>query len=154
MRSQGLDAEMKSALLNLKYDLYPSRERLHRLQKVNSSKCVQCTGRDTHGHFLVCPAYTAVVSPLTSVLRILSNGSPLENVINCDIQCSEAESFGTVWLLANITLYIWDCVRQNREPTQMNIRGILRAKLEILGNVAHFSDKYNVLAPHMLSKIE
>ena len=135
----------------MKNDLYPSRERLLHCHKVSSSKYLNCSEADSHGHYLICSANRYVCSPLTSVLSKYPPHSALENVVNCDIQCSTKETFIILWLLANTSVYIWNCFRLGQASTLTSFQGILKAKLNIMSHIPSYKNLKDALDPIVLS---
>ena len=147
LRSPGLSPAMKSTLFLLKNDLLPTRERLLRCKKASSSKCLNCSDIDMHGHFLLCPALTPVLAPLISALRMYLPSSSLDKVVNLDLQGEKDQVFIITWLLAHITNYIWNSIKMNIAMSPQLVQGYLKAHLIILAHIPSLKKYFEILDP-------
>ena len=107
-RTFGLSTDQKSFLFKLLQSLHPTRERLFRLRKVNSSDCIHCQGIEyTTEHLLTCSKSTEVSSPLLACIRNYFPDISNQDIVILNIPTQESLDLPISWLLASCLSYIW-----------------------------------------------
>ena len=132
-RKYGLAPEQKEFLFKLLQSLLPTRERLARLGKAQTSACQYCDcGNANTVHLLLCPLGAEVTQPLLRCLASNSeNSNPLDLVL-LNISTSESLQLPLVWLLSTCLKYIWEERSAGRTARLVNCRAELKARLLVL----------------------
>ena len=108
MLNNVLSPDQKSFLFKLMQSLLPTRERLQRMRKVNSSDCIHCQGIvDTTEHLLTCSKSIHVSSPLLACIRNYFPNIAVQDIVILNIPTQESLDLPISWLLASCLGYIW-----------------------------------------------
>ena len=107
-RKYGLSPDQKSFVFKMIQDILPTRERLARLGKVQSSSCVHCQDQtDTMSHHLLtCPYNSEVSGPLLRCLSSCFANTNPEKIVSLDIVCSECQELPAVWRISTCIKFI------------------------------------------------
>ena len=140
IRQEGLHADLVSVLFMLKNDLLPTKERLKRLNLCEREDCEGCGRRDDQGHYLVCVRNSEMCRPFLEFVAKKNANIQFYHIIHCDFSLSLNEGFSCVWILAQITKYIWACRRKGVTCDFNKLKGILSAEIKILAQM-HMYEK-------------
>ena len=138
----GLAPEQKSFNFKMIQSLLPTRDRLARMGKAQSSNCLHCDGvSDSTEHLLTCSQSREVSTRLMNCLTsYFPNISPADVVI-LNIPATESLELPAVWLVSTCFGYIWD-QRVMGKMARLDIcRAELLAKLLLLRDIKwrHFT---------------
>ena len=132
-RSFGLSPDQKSFLFKLMQSLLPTRERLQRMRKVNSSDCIHCQGIvDTTEHLLTCSKSTQVSSPLLACIRNYFPNIAVQDIVILNIPTQESLDLPISWLLASCLGYIWKERVQGKQASLQVCRAELLSSLAVM----------------------
>ena len=107
-RTFGLSPEQKTFNFKMMQSLLPTRERLARIGKVNSSNCIHCEAIiDTTHHLLTCTMSHQVAQPLRRCLENYFPNITPEDITTLKIPTSESLDLPVSWLIATCVGYIW-----------------------------------------------
>ena len=129
----GLSPDQKSFLFKLVQNLLPTRERLHRCKKSQSSSCLFCNEEvDLAEHLLSCPQGTEVTSPLLSCLSSQVDNLTNKDVIQMKISTSESWEHPASWLVSTCLMYVWEERLAGRRAKLNLCRAELIARVNLL----------------------
>ena len=88
--------------------LLPTRDRLERIGKVNSSDCPYCPGTtDNTSHLLECSKSSQVAVPLLSCIRFYVPSVAIGDIVILNIPVQESLQLPLSWLISFCLEYIW-----------------------------------------------
>ena len=132
-RKFGLSPDQKSFLFKMVQSLLPTKERLARLGKVQSSICTFCEQEvDTTAHLLSCSQSSEVATPLLRCLTDYADNITNQNVVLLNINTSEPLELPVVWLIATCLKMIWEERAAGRTARLVNCQAELQARLLVL----------------------
>ena len=135
-RTFGLSPDQKSFLFKLIQSILPTRDRLARLRKVNSSDCLYCEETsDTPAHLLSCIMSSQVSSPLLRCIRTYFPNIPPEDIVILNIPTTESLDLPMSWLLASCLDYIWQQRVLGKQAKLEVCRAELLGSLEVLKSI-------------------
>ena len=105
----GLSPEQKTFHFKMLQSLLPTRERLHRIGKIQSSSCLYCNDiPDTTAHLLSCTLSSQVSTSLVNCLRNYQPAITFEEITLLKIPVSESLELPLSWLTSTCLSYIWE----------------------------------------------
>ena len=129
----GLAPEQKSFMFKLIQNILPTRERLARIGKVQSSLCLYCDGQlDSTAHLLACTRHAEVSTPFLSCLRTYCPDITTEDIVILNIQCSESLELPLAWLVSTCLIIIWEAKSTGKCARLDSCRAELLAKVRLL----------------------
>ena len=131
----GLTPDQKTFIFKMMQSLLPTRDRLARMRKIQSSSCLYCDEiADSTAHLLTCSHSSEVSDRLMNCLTsYFPNISP-EEIVILNIPVTESLELPVVWLLSTCMGYIWE-QRVMGKMARLDIcRAELLAKLMLLRN--------------------
>ena len=132
-RKFGLSPDQKSFLFKMLQSILPTRERLCRIGKINSSTCLFCNDEDTLYHLLSCPQSSEITLPLRRCLEDNVQGEVTpKKVVLLDVDCSPAMELPLVWLVSTCLMMIWVERQAGRTARLVQCQAELQARLIIL----------------------
>ena len=132
-RSFGLSPEQKSFLFKLMQCLLPTRDRLERLGKVNSSDCTHCPGTtDSTTHLLECPKSFQVAVPLLACIRSYVPDIAIGDIVILNIPVQESLQLPISWLLSFCLDFIWKERVLGKQAKLEECRANLDSNLSVL----------------------
>ena len=113
--------------------LLPTRDRLARIGKVQSSSCIYCPGVvDSTAHLLTCSLSSEVSNPLLQCLSsYFPTVSPLDITV-LNISTTESLELPVVWLISTCLGYIWEERVLGKKAKLSNFRADMVARLRLL----------------------
>ena len=132
-RTFGLDPDQKSFLFKMLQFLLPTKERLHRIGKIQSPACIFCDGlEDTMGHLISCQQGLEVTVPLLNCMKDQDNSVVAGDLTTLSINTTEAMELPATWLIATCLGYVWQERMAGRIARLIACRAELLAKLALL----------------------
>ena len=129
----GLSPEQKTFQFMLLQSLLPTRERLHRIGKIQSNICLHCNDiPDTAAHLLSCSFSSQVSTPLVSCLRSYQPGITLDDITLLKLPVSESLDLPLSWLISVCLSYIWNKRLQGKQAMLDECRADIMSKLNFL----------------------
>ena len=129
----GLSPDQKSFLFKLVQNLLPTRERLHRTRKSQSTSCTFCNEpEDILEHLFSCPQSTDVTNPLFSCLSSQVNNLTFKDVIQMNLETEESWEHPAAWLISTCLKYVWEERQSGRRARLETCRAELLARVAIL----------------------
>ena len=129
----GLAPEQKSFIFKMMQSLLPTRDRLARMRKVQSSSCIHCDGvTDSTEHLLTCTNSTEVSSRLLNCLSSYFPNITPKNIVILDIPVSESLELPIIWLVSSCMSFIWEQRVMGKVARLEQCRAELFAKLMLL----------------------
>ena len=108
-RISGLEQEQKSFLFKMLQSILPTKERLHRIGKVQSPSCILCQDPvDTLEHLVTCQYSTAVTTPLLQFLISQDSSISPRDIITLNIKTTESMELPAVWLISTCLILVWE----------------------------------------------
>ena len=138
----GLDQEQKSFLFKIIQNLLPTKERLHRLGKVQTSSCPFCENPvDNLEHLLDCPFSIEISNPLQICLSHQVQDISARKIVTLSFSTSESWELPAVWLIATCLNMIWEDRVAKQRSSLARCRAELLAKNNLLKSTKwkHFS---------------
>ena len=133
MRIFGLAPEQKSFLFKFIQNILPTKERLHRVGKVQSSSCVFCNGQeDNIEHLFSCLQSKEVTEPLVECLTSQVEGLSFKDISLLKLTTSDAWELPAAWLLSACIMFIWEQRVAGRMARLDLCRAELISKINIL----------------------
>ena len=133
-RAFGLAPEQKSFLFKIMQSLLPTRDRLARMGKIQSSSCIYCDEViDTTVHLLNCTYSSEVSNPLMRCLATYFPTITSEDIIHLNIPTiEESLELPVTWLVSSCLSFIWDQRVAGRRASLDTCRAELTAKVKLL----------------------
>ena len=132
-RKFGLSPEKKSFLFKMIQSLLPTRERLARLGKVQSSACTFCEEEvDNTAHLLSCCQSSEVATPLLRCLTDHADNITNQNVVLLNISTAESLELPVAWLVSTCLKMIWEERAAGRTARLVNCQAEIQAQLLVL----------------------
>ena len=129
----GLEPDQKSFLFKMIQSLLPTKERLHRIGKVQSPSCILCQDpADTLEHLILCQYSTEVTTPLIQFLTSQASSTTPGDIISLNIQTTEAMELPAIWLIATCLIFVWEERALGRISKLEKCRAELEAKIDLL----------------------
>ena len=108
-RTFGLSPEQKTFNFKMMQSLLPTRERLSRIGKIQSSECLYCPGvTDTAAHLLTCTLSDQVSIPLLNCIRSYQPDVTTEDITILRVTTSESLELPISWLISTCLSFIWE----------------------------------------------
>ena len=141
-RTFGLNPDQKSFLFKMMQSLLPTRERLTRLGKVQSSTCLYCEGiTDSTEHLLTCSHSLEVTERLQNCINTYLPLTTPADVVRLNLPVSESLELPLTWLVSSCLSFVWD-QRVAGKIARLDVcRAELQSKLMLLRDTKwrHFS---------------
>ena len=141
-RTFGLTPDQKSFLFKIVQSLLPTRDRLERLGKVQSSSCLYCEGiPDSTEHLLTCSYSSEVTIRLQNCLSTYLPLITPADVVRLNLPVSESLELPLTWLVSSCLTYVWDQRVAGKSARLDVCRAELFSKLMLLRDTKwrHFS---------------
>ena len=129
-RMFGLSMEQKSFNFKMMQSLLPTRERLARIGKINSSDCLHCPLPTTH--LLSCQLSTEVATPLLACLRSFHPNVSSEDITIFNIETPEPMLLPIAWLISTCLAYIWEERNKGKPALLSGLKAVLLSKINLL----------------------
>ena len=130
-----LSSDQTSFLFKLLHNILPTRSRLHRLGKRDSSVCTFCSSglsEDCVHTFLACNHNSDVSNwVLDFTNKVVPNCSP-EDIISLNLEVAEPLAFPLIWSLPPVFFLVWHLRLGKKTINLYNIRAEIEAKINIL----------------------
>ena len=128
----GLDQEQKSFLFKMVQNLLPTRERLHRVGKAETSSCLFCDDPDTMEHLLTCSHNTEISAPLLACLSNHIQDLTPQKVVTLTYTAPDSWELPATWLIASCIGMIWDDRVAKQRSSLRKCRAELKARNSLL----------------------
>ena len=129
----GLAPEQKSFTFKMLQSLLPTRDRLARIGKVQSSNCIFCDGiPDSTEHLLTCSHSSEVSIRLITCLTSYFPAISTADIVMLNIPVTESMELPVVWLVSICLGLIWDQRVLGKIARLEHCRAELLAKLMLL----------------------
>ena len=125
-RTIGLSPDQKSFLFKIMQSLLPTRERLARLGRIQSSDCLYCEGvMDSTAHLLACTLSREVTERLQNCISSYLPHSTPNDIVRLNLPVSDSLELPLTWLVSTCLSHVWD----QRSAGKISRLDICRAEL-------------------------
>ena len=132
-RKFGLAPEQKTFLFKKMQSLLPTRDRLARIGKTQSSNCLHCYGvPDSTAHLLTCSHSSEVSNRLLQYITSILPTTTPSDIVLLNIPVTESLELPAVWLVATCMTYIWEQRVLGKKARLDQCRAEILAKLMLL----------------------
>ena len=108
-RKFGLEPEQKSFIFKMLQSLLPTKERLHRVGKVQSPACSFCQDQDdTLDHLISCQYSSEVTQPLLLCVQSQDRNVTPRDIITLNINTTESMELPVTWLISTCLNFVWE----------------------------------------------
>ena len=105
----GLSPDQKSFIFKMMQSILPTRDRLARIGKVQSSNCQYCDQiPDSTVHLLTCNYSTEVTTRLQNCLATYLPGITPQDITRLHLPVSESLQLSLTWLISTCLMYVWE----------------------------------------------
>ena len=105
----GLSPEQKSFLFKMIQSILPTRDRLARMKKIQTSNCLYCDDvPDSTAHLLTCNLSSEVSERLLACIASYCPGITPQDIVLLNIEVSESLELPLVWLMSSCMCIIWE----------------------------------------------
>ena len=132
-RTFGLSPDQKSFIFKMMQSLLPTRDRLARMGKVQSSICLHCDGiPDSTVHLITCSYSSEVTSRLQNCLASYLPGTTPQDITRLNLAVPDSLRLPLTWLVSSCLLYVWE-QRSSGKAARLDVcRAELLSKLMLL----------------------
>ena len=141
-RTFGLTPEQKTFIFKMMQSLLPTRDRLSKIGKVQTSTCTFChTVPDTTSHLLSCTQSSEVSGPLLHCLASYFPRITPEEIVLLNFPSSESLDLPFAWIISTSLSYIWKERVLGRQAKLDVCKAEMMGKLNLLKSTKwkHFS---------------
>ena len=129
----GLSPEQKSFLFKMMQSLLPTRERLARIGRIQSSDCLYCEGiTDSTAHLVTCIYSREVTLRLQNCLNSYLPDSNPSDIVRLNLPVSESLELPLTWLVSTCLSHVWDQRSAGKISRLDSCRAELFSKLMLL----------------------
>ena len=141
-RTFGLTPEQKTFIFKMMQSLLPTRDRLSKIGKVQTSTCTFCHAvPDTTSHLLSCTQSSEVSGPLLHCLASYFPRITPEEIVLLNFPSSESLDLPFAWIISTSLSYIWKERVLGRQAKLDVCKAEMMGKLNLLKSTKwkHFS---------------